>query len=332
MEQIDGTSFVYTRYGPPNVIYPAATQFSWPQVDQVLIKVHATSVSSADWRLRSLSMPKGLRWLGRPAVGIFGPRKKVLGTECAGVVIAIGEKVTRFAIGDEVIAFPGASLGAHATHLLIRQSGNIAHKPEAMSFEDAAGLSFAGTTAYDYLLHKGTVRQGDRVLVNGASGAVGLAVLQIAVDRGAKVTAVCSSQNTDLVREYGASDVIPYDKAEIPTHAQSFDVVVDVVGTLGWHKAKKLLRKGGLMLLIAGHAWDMIMGPLIARLAGYRLVSGVAGEDRALFEAVIDLAREGRLKPVIDHVFPFKEMTAAHKRVDSGRKRGAVIVRMVQQK
>ncbi len=328
MDQIDGFAFVYRRYGPPEVIERVPVQFEPPQTDNILIAVHAASVSSADWRLRSLCMPKGLGWLGRPAIGLFGPRKPVLGTECAGVVIATGPDVTRFQVGDPVIAFPGAALGAHASHLTISQNANVALKPDGLSFEEAAGLCFAGTTAYDYLMRKGALEKGDRILINGASGAVGLALVQLASGFGAHVTAVCSSGNADLVRKQGANDVMPYDLSEITAPTGGFDTVVDIAGNLGWRKAKDLLRSGGQMLLIAGHGRDMILGPAIARLSGKRLISGVAAEDKALFDEVIASAKAGCLRPVVDHIYTPEEMKEAHRRVESRRKQGVVIVKM----
>lgn len=321
-------AYVYENYGGPEVVRCVTRPQPVPAAKEVLIEVHAASVSSADWRLRSLTMPQGLGWAGRLMVGIKGPRKPILGTECSGRIVAIGKAVAQFSVGDDVIVFPGAKLGAHATHLVMKEKANIALKPKSLTFEEAAGLSFAGTTAYDYLIRKGKVQEGERVLINGASGTVGLAAVQIAADLGAVVTGICSSGNSELVQSYGAAEVIAYDTSPTSASDGPFEVVVDVVGTLGWLGTKPLLRSGGRMLLIAGTAKDMIFGPLRARRSGHRLISGVAGEDRALFDAVLSMATEGKLRPVIDSTYEFAEMQAAHARVDSGRKRGAVIARM----
>ena len=205
---------VYTKYGPPNVVALAEVPKPAPKVHEVLIRIHATTVTTGDWRARSLEMPPGFGLLARLVFGVFGPRKSILGTELAGEIEAVGKAVTRFKPGDQVFAFTGASYGCHAEYRTISEAGMIALKPANLSFEEAAALSFGGTTALSFLQGKGGIKRGDKVLIVGASGGVGTAAVQIAKHFGAKVTGVCSTANLELVRSIGADKVIDYTKED----------------------------------------------------------------------------------------------------------------------
>lgn len=319
-------AYVYRRYGPPEVIEKVNLPCPQPNDTEVLVRVYATTVSSADWRLRSLTMPKGLGWIGRPAIGLFGPRKPILGTEFSGVIAATGKNVGQFRVGDPVIGFPGEALGAHAEYVVMPADGKILHKPESLSFAQAAALPFGAATAYDYLVNKGRVKAGEQVLVNGSTGAVGLACVQIAVHFGASVTAVCSDKHRAFLHQLGVQETIDYAQTDFASGPETYDVIVDTVGTAPWARSRRALRSGGRMLLIAGKASDMILGPLRARLSGESLIAGVARESPAILEAVVTLAARGDLVPVIDREYPFDQMIAAHRYVDTGRKRGAVVV------
>jgi NADPH:quinone reductase-like Zn-dependent oxidoreductase len=193
-------AIVYTKYGPPNVVALAEAPKPAPNDREVLIRIHATTVTTGDWRARSLNMPDGFGLFGRLFFGVFGPRKPILGTELAGEVEAVGHTVTRFKVGDQVFAFTGASYGCHAEHRTIGEDGLIALKPANLSFEEAATLSFGGTTALNFLRDKGGIKRGESVVIVGASGGVGTAAVQIAKHFGAEVTGVCSTTNLDLVR------------------------------------------------------------------------------------------------------------------------------------
>ncbi|MGR3485230.1 MAG: NAD(P)-dependent alcohol dehydrogenase [Paracoccaceae bacterium] len=321
-------AWVHDRYGPPEVLRRIARPVPVPGPSEVLIEVHATTVSAADWRLRSLTMPPGLGWAGRLGVGIRGPRKPILGTDLSGVVAALGPGATRFAVGDEMVAFPGAALGAHAEHVVMAEDAAIVLKPASLTHVEAAAIPFGGTTAHDFLIRRGGVRAGEEVLIVGASGAVGTACVQIAAHLGARVTGVCRAANAKLVRALGAVEVIDRSTRNPLGDGKTYDVVIDAAGAIPWSRARHALRPGGRMLLIAGSGADMAFGPLRARLRGRRLHSGSAREDRATLTAVMDLAAAGVLRSVIDSVFGPDEMVAAHARTDTRRKAGAVVVRM----
>lgn len=322
-------AFTYTRYGSPDVIAKTQMPKPTPKPGEVLIKTHATTVSSGDWRARSLTMPKGLAFAGRLVFGITGPRKPVLGTEFAGTVESAGAGVTTFASGDAVIGFPGAGFGAHAEYIVMPADGKIAHKPDHISFATAAAVPFGGTTAYDFLINKAKIKSGESVLINGASGATGSACVQIAAHLGATVTAVCSGKNADLVHGLGASHVIDYNLQDFATGEQQYDVVVDTVATAPLVRTRHALRAGGRMVMIAGNTSDMIFGGLKARLRGLRMIGGVASESRDILQAVVNLTSDGDFKPVIDRCYAFDDMRAAHQHVDTGHKKGSVVVTII---
>lgn len=319
-------AYSYAKYGSPDVIAQVTVPTPRPKSNEVLVRIYATTVSAGDWRARSLTMPKGLGLMGRLVFGVNGPRKPILGTEFSGVVEAVGAEVTRFQPGDAVIGFPGASFGAHAEFITMPAGGKLVAKPENITFEEAAAIPFGATTAYDFLVNKAKLQQGETVLINGASGSVGSACVQIAKHLGAHVTAVCSGQNAEMVRGLGADRVIDYRTQNVVEMGTQYDMVVDTVGTLPWVQAKHAIRDGGKMVLIAGITSDMVLGGLKACLAGKKMVSGVASEHRDILEAVVKLAAQGVLQPVIDRRYAFDELKAAHAHVDAGHKKGNVVV------
>ncbi|WP_417268763.1 NAD(P)-dependent alcohol dehydrogenase [Celeribacter sp.] len=319
-------AYTYTEYGSPDVLNYVELPTPTPKSNEVLIRVVATTVSAGDWRARSLTMPAGLGLIGRLVFGITRPRKPVLGTELSGIIEDVGADVTAFQPGDAVIGYPGAGFGAHAEYITMPSDGKIVRKPENLSFEEAAAIPFGATTAYDFLINKGKLRAGERVLINGGSGSVGSACVQLAKHFGAEVTAVCSAANADLVRALGADDVIDYNTNDFAKGGARYDIVVDTIGTAAWSRARHALVPNGRMLMIAGRTSDMILGGLKARLDGKRLVGGVASEAGGILGTVVDLAAAGAYHPVIDRNFDFSQMIAAHAHVDTGHKKGNVVV------
>ena len=204
--------------------------------------------------------------------------------------------------------------------------GKVVRKPENLTFEEAAAIPFGATTAYDFLINKGGLRAGERVLINGASGSVGSACVQLAKYLGAEVTGVCSASNADLVRDIGADRVIDYTKEDFAKEGPLYDMVVDTVGTAPWVRTRHALVPNGRMLMIAGSTSDMILGGLKARLRGKRLIGGVASEAIGILRKVVNLGADGDFHPVIDRSFDFSQMIVAHARVDTGHKKGNVVV------
>lgn len=313
------------RYGPPDVVEFREMPTPVPAAGQVRIKVLATAVTAGDWRIRSGVLPRGFGALRGLALGFGGPRKAVLGTDAAGVVDAVGVGVTRFAVGEAVLAFPGSALGSHAEFLLMPADGRVVRKPSNLTFEEAVALPFGGMTALDFL-HRGGVKAGERVLVNGASGNVGSATVQLAKQLGAHVTAVCSAANAELVRSLGADAVLDYASVDFAAGAAQYDVVVDTVGNAPYRRVKPVLAPGGRLLAVLAALPEMVRAPLVGGPLKHRVVAGPASEKVADLERLAELATQGTLRPVIDQRFPFGRIADAYRVVDSGRKKGSVVV------
>jgi len=319
-------AIVYHRYGAPDVVKLAEMPKPVPRDNEVLIRIRATTVTTGDWRARSLKMPAGFGFLGRLVFGLFGPRQPVLGTELAGIVEAIGRAVTRFKPGDEVFAFPGARYGSHAEYRTMPEDGLIALKPANLSFEEAAALSFGGTTVLGPLKDTIGIKAGDKVLVVGASGGVGTAAVQIARHLGAEVTGVCSTANVALVRSIGADRVIDYTAEDFATSGESWDVIVDTTGTAPFSRCEPALRPGGRLLVILGSLAQVAGIGRPSKASGKSVVAGVAKIEPAHLRYLAEMAAAGTYRPVIDRVYPLANAAEAHAYVDTGRKRGNVVL------
>ncbi len=318
---------VYERYGPPDVVEIREVPTPVPGPGEVLIKVRATTVSTGDWRARSLEMPPGFGPFGRLAFGITRPRQPILGTELSGVVAATGDGVTALRVGDEVFAFADARMGSHAEYRCMAAEGLVARKPGNLSFEQAAALSFGGMTMLNFY-RRGVLARGERVLVNGASGSVGSAAVQLALHLGAEVTAVCSGANVEMVRALGAHEVIDYTRADFAANGKQYDVIVDTVGNAGYARVERSLAKGGRLLVVLGGFADLLLAPLTGRTRGHRVIAGPALARVEDLHRLAEIATAGGFTPLIDQVYPFERIVDAHRRVETGRKRGSVVVRI----
>ena len=315
------TVATYHRYGPPSVV--ALEQRPAPVCGprDVLIDVHFTTVSSGDARVRAMRAPRGFGLIIRLVYGIFRPRRGVLGTELSGIVADIGADVTLFLPGDAVVAFTGARMRAHATQVVVREASAIVKAPGNVPLDVAAAMSFGGTTALHFLRDKAKLQAGESVLVIGASGAVGSAAVQMARAMGANVTGVCSGKNTALVESLGAK-AIDYRNHDVTRLPDRYDVIFDTTGQVSFASHQHLLTPTGRMALIAADLPQML-GTLSAK---GRALIGPAPDSRALLQAVCDMVAVGDFSPHIGHRFPFSGIAAAHARVDTGHKRGSVVV------
>lgn len=316
---------VCPRYGGPEVLAFRDVPPPEPKAGEVRVKVMATSVTSADSRIRAARFPTGMGVIARPFLGFSRPRQPILGTELAGIVDAVGAGVTRYRTGDAVIAFPGGKMGCHAEYRCIAEAGPIAPMPDRLSFAAAATLSFGGSTALDFLAIA-AVASRDRVLIVGASGAVGSALVQLTRYRGAHVTAVCSARNADLVRDLGAAAVIDYHASDFRGEAGAYDVIFETVGNMVTREALPLLRPGGRFVAIAAGLPDMLATIGGPGCQGRRVIAGPATEKPEYVQQLAELAASEVLRPVIDKSYAFEDIAAAHAYVDTGRKRGSVAV------
>lgn len=314
-----------TGYGSPDVLRLQEVPKPEPKDDEVLIRIRATTVSAADWRVRSLDVPTGFGIMVRLAFGISRPRQPILGTDLAGEVVAVGRRVERFHEGDAVIASPGAAMGCHAEYRTMPESGAITRKPESLTFEEAASLPFGGGTALAFLRRAG-LRRGERVLVNGASGAVGSAAVQLARHFGAEVTGVCSTANLELVQSLGADRVIDYTREDFTASGIAYDIVVDTVGALTFADMKASLGSRGRLVLVSADLPAMLRTPWVAMTSRRRIVVGPLETTAEDLRLLAELAAAGELRPVIDRCYPLEQSIDAHRYVDTRRKRGSVVL------
>ncbi len=313
---------VVERYGPPEVARVQEVPVPQPGAGEVLLRVLAAAVTSGDARMRSGVFPPGFALPARLAIGIRGPRRSVLGAVYAGEVEALGSGVTVHAVGDRVAGMSGFTAGGHA-EFVIAKAENLAPIPGGLGFDAAAAVLFGGSTALDFLRDKAALAAGQTVLVNGASGAVGSAAVQLARHNGAEVTAVTSAANADFARRLGASRVIDYRTTSVTGLADAgerFDVVLDTVGTLTPKTGKPLLTENGVLLLAVASLGDTIA-------ARGQVKAGTASEKVENLREVLRLAADGVLDPLIETVLPLERIAEAYRRIDSGRKVGNIVVR-----
>lgn len=318
-------AFVCRRYGGPDVVALADVPKPVPRDNEVLVRIQATTVTSGDWRIRTLCVPAGLGLVARLAFGFTGPRQPILGTEMAGTIEAIGKGVTRFRVGDEVFGFPGGAMGCHAEYRAMPEDGRLARKPANLSFGEAASLSFGGSTSMHFL-RKAGIRPGDKVLVIGASGGVGTAMVQLAKHHGAEVTGVTSTHNLALVASLGADRMIDYTKDDFTARRETYDIVVDTVGRTPFARCRPVLEDKGRLLAVAAGMPEMLAALWSPLTGSRRVIAGPAAERVSDLAEMAALAEDGVLKPVIDRRYRFAQMAEAHAYVETGRKRGSVVV------
>jgi NADPH:quinone reductase-like Zn-dependent oxidoreductase len=306
------------RYGAPEVVRVVEVARPRAGRDQVLVRVMATTVNSGDARIRAARFPPGFAPFARLAFGITRPRRKVLGNCVSGVIASVGERVEGWAVGDAVCAMTGMSMGGHAQYVVIPMS-KLVRVPDGVSHDDAAGVLFGGTTALHFLRTKASASAGSSVLVNGASGAVGTNAVQLAHHLGATVTAVCSATNADLVRSLGADAVVDHTTTDLDDLTERFDIVFDAVGNVSIASGRRLLRPDGrLLLAVAG------LGQTLR--AHGQVAAGPAPENPSDIEFLLRLVAVGELQVVHETPLPLTAIVQAHRLVDSGRKRGNVVI------
>jgi 2-desacetyl-2-hydroxyethyl bacteriochlorophyllide A dehydrogenase len=313
---------ICTKYGEPSVVQLTEVAKPLPKENQVLVKIHASSVTSGDARIRRADP-----FLIRLIFGFKRPRKSILGVVVAGEIEAIGKNVTKFKVGDAIFGTTGMSFGAHAEYQCIKEDGTLALLPENITFNEAAAIPF-GATAALHFLRKSNVQVGDNVLIYGASGAIGSIAIQLAKEFGAHVTAVCSEKNRALVSSLGADRVIDYTKEDFTKGDTKYDIIFDTVGKSSFSASLKTLTKTGTILLASANISQMLRAALTSCFGRKKIITGVikeTAEDMLFFKKLIEA---NRLTSVIDRVYSFEDISIAHTHVDGGHKIGNVILQM----
>ncbi|MDU8910002.1 NAD(P)-dependent alcohol dehydrogenase [Aestuariicoccus sp. MJ-SS9] len=315
---------VNTSYGPAEAVTLTDLPTPAPGPKEVLIRVRASSLTTADWRLRASAFPR-LMWLpGRLMFGLFRPRDTVRGSDIAGEVVAVGHAVTRFSPGDRI--FGNIGQGGHAEYALASEDATLLHTPDSLDDASAAALPFGAIAALVFLRDVAQVRPGQNVLIVGGSGGVGAYAVQIARDLGAHVTAVASAANARLMRELGAERTIDYRTENVAGSVDRYDLVFDTVGATTLPQMRRALRRNGLFLPLnftGAEIWQLLRSKL---LGGPRIVLHVNGDSRDDLQWLLDAVTEGRLRPVIDRRFPLDRIVEAHRHVEGRHRRGAVVI------
>lgn len=317
---------LFTRYGAPDVLSIGSVTTPQPNKNEILINVMATTVTAGDARMRGFDVPLSFWIPARLMLGVSGPKKPILGMEMAGVVVAVGHRVTRFKVGDRVFGSTmDSGFGGYAPYKCMPEDDVIAHIPNGVSFEDAATLPIGGRTSL-YFLRAANLKPGQHLLVNGASGSLGTFAIQLAKLMGAEVTALCSGRNADMVRGLGADHVIDYTHEDYTQRSTRYDVIYDAVGKLNYGKAINALTDDGAFLHASAVPAVQLRMLWTSMTSRKQLVgSGPPPEsDDLIFLA--ELIRDGKLKPVVDKCYALHEIVEAHRHVDTGRKRGNVVV------
>ncbi|MBO9540552.1 NAD(P)-dependent alcohol dehydrogenase [bacterium] len=321
---------VYRQYGSPEVVRIEEVAKPEPKDDEVLIRVKASTVSSGDWRARSLKMPAGFGLFARPVFGMFGPRKAILGTELAGEIEAVGKAVTKFKVGDAVFAFSGFGMGCHAEYRTMPEDGPLVPMPAGVGFEEAAAISFGGNTALYYLRDLGKIAAGDEVLIIGASGAVGSAAVQLAKHFDAVVTAVTSTPNVERVIKLGADRVIDYTKTSFLDDGKQYDLIFDTVGSTEYSACHVALKEEGRLLLCGASLPQMLKSNWDAKSSKQKVFAGAASERVENLRYLKELVESGQYRPLIDRSYPLDQIVDAHAYAETGRKRGSVVITMAR--
>lgn len=314
---------VYRRYGPPEVLKVEEVERPVPKEAEVLVRVYASSVNPAQWYMMT-----GL-FLARIGNGLLKPKNIRLGADFAGVVEAAGRNVTGFKPGDEVF---GGRSGAFAEYVCVRE--NLVHKPAKITFEQAGGVATAAISALQGLRDHGKLEAGQKVLINGASGGVGTFAVQIAKALGAEVAAVCSTRNVELVRSLGADQVIDYTREDFTRCTGRYDLFLDIAGSRSWSECRRVLNPGANFVIVGGPKSNRWIGPLAhvlklrlaARGAGQKLSFFMADFNRPDFLLLKGLLESGRVKTVVERVYPLEEITAAMRHLGTGHAQGKIIL------
>jgi NADPH:quinone reductase-like Zn-dependent oxidoreductase len=322
-------AIVWTAYGPPDVLQLQEVEKPVPKDDEVLIRIHATTVSAGDCEMRSLKIPLFLGLPVRMYNGLRRPRRMtILGQELAGEIESVGRDVTLFKEGDQVFGTPGFRMGAYAEYISLpekSEDGVLATKPANLTYEEAAAVPVGGLEAVHFL-RKANIESGQEVLINGAGGSIGTMAIQLAKHFGAEVTGVDSTGKLDMLRSAGADQVIDYTKEDFTGRGESYDVIFDVVGKSPYSRSLRSLKQDGCYLLANPGLSQLFRARWTSKGSSKKVIAGTASyktEDLVYLREPIEA---GKIRPVIDRRYPLEQTAEAHRYVEAGGKKGNVVI------
>jgi len=320
-------AIVHTKYGQPDELQLLEVEKPVPGDNEVLIKIHATTVTTTDCNARNFTfVPQSFMFFARIMFGFKKPRIKILGIDLAGEIEAIGKNVKLFKAGDHVFGSPGTKFGGHAEYCCVPEKGALAIKPANLSWEEAAAISLAGNTALFFIRDLAKIKSGQKILIHGASGAIGTYAVQLAKYYGAVVTGVCSAPNTEMVKSLGADKVIDYTKEDFTKSDVRYDFVFDVVGKTTFSQCKGILKPKGIYLENMMEIKDFLKVLWTSITGGMKIKGGVSIERAENLNFFIELIESGKLIPVIDKVYPLERTAEAFQYVEQGHKKGNVVI------
>lgn len=325
---------VYTEYGSPDVLHLKEVEKPTPKDNEIRVKIYAASVGYGDLLARNFKNMRGafnmpsLFWLpARIEFGFRKPKRQILGAEFAGEVDAIGKNVTRFKKGDKVFGYPGASFGAAAEYLCIPESGLVALKPDNMTYEEASAVPYGALTALN-LLRKVDIQPGQKVLINGASGGIGSAAVQLAKHFGAEVTGVCATPRLAFVKALGADKVIDYTKEDFTQNGETYDLIFDILGKSSFSRCKDSLKQNGRYLLASFKTRQVFRMLWTSRMDSKKVICALSSYKTEDLVFIKTLVEAGTLKTIIDRCYPLEHTADAHRYIEAGHKKGTVVITM----
>jgi len=326
-------AIVYTEYGPPDVLHLKEVTKPAPKDNEVLIRIHATTVNFGDLLARNFKSvtPRQFNmpfffWLpARLAFGLNKPRQPILGSEFAGEVEAVGAAVTRFKKGDQVFGYVGEGMGAYAEYRCMPEDGCVALKPANLSYAEAAVIPYGSIMALS-LLRKAKIQSGQKVLINGASGGIGSAAVQLARYFGAEVTGVCSTPRLEFVKALGADHVIDYTQEDFTQSGETYDLIFDILGKSSFSRCKKSLKSKGIQLFASFKLKQLLQMPWTSLIGDKKVICALAPGSLADLISVKELVEAGKIKAIIDRCYPLEQAAEAHRYVEQGHKQGQVVI------
>lgn len=319
-------SVIANSYGGPEVLQIINIDKPIPKENEVLIQIKATAITAA-----STSMREGKPYFGRLFIGLTKPKIKTPGTDLSGIIESVGKRVTKFKVGDHIMAETGLDCGAYAEYICLSEDELIVHKPENISHEEATGIIDGACTSLSFFTDSVKIKKGQKVLINGASGSIGTAAIQLAKHFGAEVTGVCSTKNKALVKDLGADSVLDYTTKDLDNTKQKFDIIFDTVGKMSFKTGKKLMNDKSLFLTPVLSFNALITMLFVSPFADKKLkfdATGIRSQNLRMRDLKIlrDLLSDKIIIPVIDRVYQLEQIQEAHSYVDQGHKRGNVVV------